>query len=65
MEGLKLLTVADLLAWPEDRTLVIYALEGDTYRILTTLTAPDDTAAPVRLPPFEAEAIDLGYILGA
>jgi Uma2 family endonuclease len=51
------------LIWPEDRTLVIYALEGDTYRILTTLTAPDDTAEPVKLPPFESAPIDLGYIL--
>ncbi|MCG6941687.1 MAG: Uma2 family endonuclease [Thiohalocapsa sp.] len=52
------------LIWPEDRTLVVYALDGDTYRIVTTLTAPDDTAQPVELPPFEGAAIDLGYILG-
>jgi Uma2 family endonuclease len=52
------------LIWPEDRTLVVYALEGDTYRIVATLTAPDDTAEPVKLPPFEATAIDVGYILG-
>jgi hypothetical protein len=32
-------------------------------RPATTLTAPVDTAEPVRLPPFEAAEIDLGYIL--
>lgn len=52
------------LIWPEDKTLVAHQLDGEHYRIVATLKAPDDTEEPVKLPPFEALAIDLGYILG-
>ena len=48
------------LIWPEDRTLIAYALDGGQYRICATITEP----APVRVPPFEEIALDLGYILG-
>jgi Uma2 family endonuclease len=48
------------LIWPEDRTLVAFALEDDKYRVCATITEP----APVRVPPFAEIAIDLGYILG-
>jgi Uma2 family endonuclease len=48
------------LIWPEDRTLVAFALEDDKYRVCATITEP----APVRVPPFAELAIDLGYILG-
>ncbi|WP_295882757.1 Uma2 family endonuclease [uncultured Thiohalocapsa sp.] len=52
------------LIWPEDRTLVVHALDGEHYRITHTLSAPDDTGQPVAVPPFESVPIDLGYILG-
>ena len=52
------------LIWPEDRILVVYEFSGEHYRIVATLTAPEDTGQPVSLPPFESVPIDLGYILG-
>jgi Uma2 family endonuclease len=48
------------LIWPEDRTLIAWALEGGQYRICATITEP----APARVPPFEEIALDLAYILG-
>ena len=48
------------LIWPEDRTLMAYRLDGDHYRVIATLTEP----LRVRIAPFDAIEIDLGYILG-
>ena len=50
--------------WPEDRTLVAYALDGGRYRLIADLTATGPETARVAIPPFEAVPIDLGYILG-
>jgi Uma2 family endonuclease len=49
---------------PEDRSLIAYALEGDSYRVVFSAEyRQDDT--PGRVPPFEAGEIDLGYVFGA
>ena len=48
------------MIWPEDKTLVAYALDDDGYRVCATITEP----APAHIPPFEDIALDLGYILG-
>lgn len=48
------------LLWPEDRTLVAYALEAGQYRICATISEP----TRVRVPPFDEIELDLGYILG-
>jgi len=52
------------LIWPGERTLVAYALDGATYRIIADLTVTGPEAARVAIPPFEAVPIDVGYILG-
>ncbi len=52
------------LIWPEERTLITYALDGATYRIIADLTVTGPDAARVAIPPFEAVPIDMGYILG-
>ena len=58
------------LIWPEDRTLIVHQLDGDTYRVAMTLTLAADEDAPaasrrMRVPPFDDTELDLGYILGA
>jgi Uma2 family endonuclease len=48
------------LIWPESRTLIAYQLDGEHYRVIATITEP----TRVRIPPFDAFEMDLGYILG-
>lgn len=48
------------LIWPEDRTIIAYALDDGRYRVCATMTEP----VPARIPPFDEIALDLGYILG-
>lgn len=52
------------LIWPEDRSLVAWQLDGGSYRVIASVTAPGADERKMRLPPFEAVEIDLGYILG-
>ncbi len=49
------------LLWPENRTLIAYALEDGQYRICASVSEP----VRVRVPPFDTIELDLGYILGA
>jgi len=39
------------LIWPEERALIAHALEGDSYRVITTLKATEHRH--VRKPPFD------------
>ncbi len=49
----------------EDRTLIAYALDGDSYRLCYSVTyLPGETPSKARIPPFEAEEIDLAYLFG-
>jgi Uma2 family endonuclease len=48
------------LIWPESRTLIAWQLDGGHYRTIASVTEP----SRMRIPPFEAIEIDLGYILG-
>jgi Uma2 family endonuclease len=51
---------------PEDRSLIAYALEGDSYRVVFSAEyRPDETPGRVSVPPFEVGEIDLGYVFGA
>jgi Uma2 family endonuclease len=52
------------LIWSEDKIVLVHQLDGEHYRIVAILKAPEDTEEPVKLPTFEGLAIDLGYILG-
>jgi Uma2 family endonuclease len=52
------------LIWPEDRTLIAHQLDGENYRVIATISAPEPGEARVRIPPFAAAEIDLAYILG-
>jgi Uma2 family endonuclease len=50
---------------PEDCTLIVYALDGDSYRLRYSVAyRPLETPAQVRIPPFESIDIDLGYVFG-
>ncbi|HSQ06102.1 MAG TPA: Uma2 family endonuclease [Chromatiaceae bacterium] len=50
---------------PEDRTLIVYALDDGTYRLCYSVAyRPPETPAQARIPPFESIDIDLGYIFG-
>lgn len=49
---------------PEDQALIAYALDAGGYRTLFIAEGPDETAAKVRIPPFEAIEIDLGLLFG-
>lgn len=50
---------------PEDRTLIVYALDHGTYRLSYSVAyRPPETPTKVRIPPFESLDIDLGYIFG-
>jgi Uma2 family endonuclease len=50
---------------PEDRTLIVYALDGGSYRVCFSVAyRPPETPARARIPPFESIDIDLGYIFG-
>jgi len=48
------------IIWPEDRVLIAHQLDGAGYRVIATLSG--ETTA--RVPPFDAIALDLAYILG-
>jgi Uma2 family endonuclease len=48
------------LIWPEDRTLIAHELDRDGYRVIATITEP----IRARIPPFDAQELDLPYILG-
>ena len=50
------------LIWPEDRALVAHALDGNSYRAIATLKAPDCVSA--RIPPFDGIELDLAQLLG-
>jgi Uma2 family endonuclease len=52
------------LIWPEDRTLIAWQLDGGSYHVIASVTAPDADERKMRIPPFEAVEIDVGYILG-
>lgn len=47
------------LIWPEERKLVAHRLDAGSYRVIATL----GHERPVRVPPFDEIALDLGYIL--
>ncbi len=47
------------LIWPEDRTLIAYALEEGQYKVIATL----EKETRARIPPFEAIELDLAYML--
>jgi Uma2 family endonuclease len=49
------------LIWPEARTLIAHALEGDDYRAIATLNAAEHRC--VRVPPFETMELDLAAML--
>lgn len=52
------------LIWPEDRSLVAWQLDGETYRVVVSVSDLSANKGKWRIPPFEAIEIDLGYILG-
>ncbi len=50
---------------PEDRTLIAYTLEVGGYHVIFSANYPPDTSSGrVRVPPFEAAEIDLGFVFG-
>ena len=48
------------LIWPEDRVLIAHQLDGDSYRVVATISGQSQA----RIPPFDSIELDLGYILG-
>ncbi len=48
------------LIWPEDRVLIAHQLDGDSYRVVKTISGE----ARARIPPFDSVELDLAYILG-
>ena len=48
------------LIWPEDRVLIAHQLDGDSYRVVTTISGQ----SRARIPPFDSVELDLAYILG-
>ncbi|NCC27283.1 MAG: Uma2 family endonuclease [Gammaproteobacteria bacterium] len=52
------------LIWPEERSLVAWQLDGGSYRVIASVAAPGVDERKMRIPPFDAVEIDLGYILG-
>jgi Uma2 family endonuclease len=52
------------LIWPEDRTLIAFQLDGQSYRVIASVTLSGPEEGKMRIPPFEAVEIDVGYILG-
>lgn len=49
---------------PEERALIAYALDAGGYRAVFTAEGPAETAARVRIPPFQEIEIDLGILFG-
>jgi len=52
------------LIWPEDRTLIAWQLDGQSYRVIASVALSGAEEVKMRIPPFEAVEIDVGYILG-
>nr|WP_194366155.1 Uma2 family endonuclease [Thiospirillum jenense] len=52
------------LIWPEERALVAWHLDGGSYKVIASCTAPNAAEQKQRIPPFDAIELDLGYILG-
>jgi Uma2 family endonuclease len=48
------------LIWPEDRVLIAHQLDGDSYRVVKTISGQ----SRARIPPFDSVELDLAYILG-
>jgi len=48
------------LIWPEDKVLIAHQLDGDSYRVVKTITGQ----TKARIPPFDDIELDLSYILG-
>lgn len=48
------------LIWPEDKVLIAHQLDGDSYRVVKTITGETRAA----IPPFDDIELDLSYILG-
>ena len=50
---------------PEDRTLIVYALDGGTYRLCYSVAyRSPETPNAARIPPFESIEIHLAYLFG-
>ncbi|MGB0846391.1 MAG: Uma2 family endonuclease [Thiolinea sp.] len=50
---------------PEDKTLIVYALENEHYRVAFSMEySPDVSCDQLSIPPFEGHPIDLGFIFG-
>lgn len=50
---------------PEDATLLVYALEGEHYKLVQSLDCRNGSGCnQLVIPPFEALLIDLGYVIG-
>ena len=48
------------IIWPEDKTLIAYALDCEDWRVIATVQGSERA----RIPPFEAVELDLASILG-
>jgi Uma2 family endonuclease len=48
------------LIWPEERVLIAHQWDAGQYRVVATLK----DQATARIPPFEAIALDVAYIMG-
>jgi len=48
------------LIWPEDKVLIAHQLDGDSYRVVKTISGQ----TKARIPPFDDIELDLNYILG-
>lgn len=50
---------------PESRTLIVYALDGEHYRVVQSLECRQgDDRNQLVIPPFEEMVVDLGYVFG-
>jgi Uma2 family endonuclease len=50
---------------PEDRTLIVYALDAGAYRLCWSVAyRPPETPNLARIPPFESIDIDLAHLFG-
>ena len=50
---------------PEDKTLIAYALDDGSYRVIDSVECGKNSdPAKIRIPPFETVEIDLGYVFG-
>jgi Uma2 family endonuclease len=53
------------LIWPADRSLIAFQHDGGNYRVIASVTVPvSGEQQKMRIPPFEAIAIDLDYLFG-